>query len=78
MQEWLEFVVKGLVDHPEAVRVNAVQQRGETLYELRVHPEDAGRVIGRRGATITALRALIQVGGAQQGERATMDLIDEA
>ncbi|RME91077.1 MAG: KH domain-containing protein [Verrucomicrobia bacterium] len=78
MQDWLEFVVKGLVDHPDAVRVEAVRRRGETLYALRVHPDDAGKVIGRKGATINALRALVQVGGAQRGQRATMDLLEEA
>lgn len=77
MQDWLEFVVKGLVDHPDSVRVTPVAQNGLTLFELRVHPDDAGKVIGRRGATINALRALLQVGGAKRGERLTVDLVEE-
>jgi predicted RNA-binding protein YlqC (UPF0109 family) len=77
MQDWLEFVVKGLVDHPDVVRVTPVLQNGLTLFELRVHPEDAGKVIGRKGATINALRALLQVAGAKQGERLTVDLVED-
>lgn len=77
MQDWLEFVVKGLVDHPDAVRVTPVAQNGLTLLELRVHPADAGKVIGRKGATINALRALLQVGGSRRGERVTVDLVEE-
>ncbi|MCB1127243.1 MAG: KH domain-containing protein [Verrucomicrobiae bacterium] len=77
MQDWLEFVVKGLVDHPEQVRVTPVPQNGLTLFELRVHADDAGKVIGRKGATINALRALLQVGSARRGERMTVDLVED-
>ena len=76
MQDWLEFVVKGLVDHPDVVRVTPVPQNGLTLFELRVHPDDAGKVIGRKGATINTLRALLQVGGAKRNERLTVDLVE--
>ena len=52
MQAFLEFVVKGLVDRPDAVNVTPVDRDGMTVYELRVHPTDIGKVIGKQGTTI--------------------------
>ncbi|MCP5517700.1 MAG: KH domain-containing protein [Verrucomicrobiales bacterium] len=77
MQDWLEFVVTGLVDHPGDVVVSQVEQGDTVVYELRLHPDDVGKIIGRRGATINALRALVQVGGSRRGERATVDVVED-
>ena len=56
MQAFLEYVVKGLVDKPDAVTVTPVPQGGLTVYELRLDPQDVGKVIGRQGMTINARR----------------------
>ena len=77
MQAWLDFVVKGLVDRPDAVTVTPQGQEGFTVYELRLHPTDVGKIIGRQGATIHALRALLQVGSAKQGQRCSLELVEE-
>jgi uncharacterized protein len=77
MQAFLEFVVRGLVDRPEAVSVSPVPREGMTLYEVRVHPVDVGKVIGRQGATIHALRALLQVASAKQGLRCALELVED-
>jgi predicted RNA-binding protein YlqC (UPF0109 family) len=77
MQAFLEYVVKGLVQDPEAVSVTPVERAGQTIYELRLNPADAGRVIGRQGQTINAIRTLLQVGSAKQGVRCTLELVDE-
>jgi len=69
MQAFLEYVVKGLVDRPDAVNVIPVEQKGITVYELRVHPTDIGKVIGKQGTTIHAIRSLLQVGAAKKGQR---------
>ena len=76
MQAFLEYVVKGLVQHPEEVSVTPVERGGQTIYELRLNPADAGRVIGKQGQTINAIRALLQAGSAKQGLRCTLELID--
>jgi len=76
MQDWLEFVIRGLVDRPEAVTVTAVDRDGGTHYELRLDSMDVGKVIGRQGATIHALRALLAVGAAKQGRRYSVDLVE--
>jgi uncharacterized protein len=77
MQAFLEFVVRGLVDRPDAVSVTPQDRDGITIYELRVHPTDAGKVIGKQGATIHALRALLQAGSARKGMRCTMELLED-
>jgi uncharacterized protein len=77
MQAFLEYVVKGLVLHPEEVSVTPVERGGQTIFELRMNPSDAGRVIGRQGQTINAIRTLLQAGGAKQGLRCTLELVDE-
>ena len=55
----LEHLVRGIVDHPDDVRVTAKSQRRGELLEVRVNPEDLGRVIGRSGRTARALRTVI-------------------
>jgi hypothetical protein len=77
MQPFLDFVVKGLVDRPDAVTVTPVEREGMTLYELRVHPTDVGKIIGKQGATIQAIRALLQVAAAKRGQRCALEIVEE-
>jgi hypothetical protein len=77
MEAWLEYVVKGLVDRPGAVTVTPVQRSNVTHYEVRLHPEDVGKVIGKQGATIHALRSLLQVGCAKKGIHGALDIVEE-
>jgi predicted RNA-binding protein YlqC (UPF0109 family) len=77
MQAFLEYVVKGLVSHPEAVTVTPVPRDALTIYELRMHPEDVGKVIGRQGITINALRSLLLAGSAKRGLRCSMEIVEE-
>jgi len=76
MQAFLEYVVKGLVQHPEEVSVTPVERGGQTVFELRLNPADAGRVIGKQGQTINAIRMLMQAGSAKQGLRCSFELVD--
>jgi len=77
MQAFLEYVVKGLVNHADAVTVTPVERPGMTVYELRLHPEDVGRVIGRQGMTINAIRSLLLAGSAKKGMRCTLEIVEE-
>jgi predicted RNA-binding protein YlqC (UPF0109 family) len=71
----LEHVVKGIVDHPDDVSIRASSSpRGEVL-EVRVHPDDRGRVIGRGGRTAKALRTLISA--LADGRRVRVDVADD-
>ena len=70
----LEHLVKGIVDHPDDVRVvSASRARGEVL-EVHVNPEDLGRVIGRAGRTAKALRTLVTA--LADGRRVRVDVVD--
>jgi len=74
LRDALEHLVKGIVDRPDDVRVGSRDtQRGEVL-EVRVHPEDLGRVIGRGGRTAGALRTVI--GALPGGRRVRVDVVD--
>ena len=77
MQAFLEQVVKGLVDHPDAVNITELEQERTTVYELRLDPSDVGRVIGRSGRTVNAIRTLLQAGSAKAGKFTRLDIIDE-
>lgn len=70
----LEHLVKGIVDHPDEVQVvEKSSQRGDVL-EVRVHPEDLGRVIGRAGRTAKALRTLVTA--LADGRKVRVDVVD--
>jgi uncharacterized protein len=77
MQAFLEYLVKGLVDRPEEVTVTPVEQNGATIYELRLNPADVGKVIGKQGSTIQAIRALLQVGSAKKGLRCSVEIVED-
>jgi hypothetical protein len=77
MQDFVEYVVKGLVNHPEAVTVTPVAREGTTIYEVRLHPEDVGKVIGRQGMTINAIRSLLLSGSAKKGVRCSLEIVED-
>lgn len=70
----LDHLVRGIVDHPDAVQVRQKDLRRGLLLEVRVHPEDLGRVIGRSGRTATALRTV--VGALAGNEPVRVDVVD--
>ncbi len=69
MKELVEFIARSLVDKPEKVRVRSFRRRGEEILELRVAPEDTGRVIGKGGQVASAMRAVLKAAAAKQGRR---------
>jgi len=77
MQAFLEYVVRGLVQHPEEVTITPVEREGTTVYEWRLHPEDVGKVIGRQGMTINAIRSLLLAGSAKKGLRCSLEIVED-
>lgn len=76
MKELIELISKKLVDHPEDVQVRVIEgERGQT-YELRVHPDDMGRVIGKNGRVAKAVRTLIGSAAAKQDVRASLEIVE--
>lgn len=70
----LEHLVRGIVEHPDDVHVRERTQRNGKVLEVRVHPDDLGKVIGRAGRTATALRTVVSALG---GRNVRVDLVDQ-
>lgn len=76
MKEFVEYVIKALVDHPEEVDVREVDGERVVVFELRLNQTDIGKVIGKSGRTITAIRTLLTSAAAKQGKRAMLEIIE--
>jgi uncharacterized protein len=77
MRELVEAIAKALVDHPDDVQVRAVDGSQVTVLELRVHPEDLGKVIGRQGRTAKAVRTLLGAAGMKLRKRFTLEILED-
>ena len=77
MQELVEYLAKGLVDNPDEVRVERIEKDGAVVLELRVAPDDVGKVIGRQGRIARALRTIVRASGAHQNERVQLEIVNE-
>ncbi len=76
MKELLTYIAQHLVDHPDQVSVNEVNCDGELVLELRVAPEDMGKVIGRQGRIAKEIRTLMRSVAQKHGTRVTVDIVD--
>ncbi len=76
MKAFIEYVAKGLVDHPEEVDVREIDGERAVIFELRLNQADIGKVIGKSGRTITAIRTLLTSAAAKQGKRAMLEIIE--
>lgn len=75
MTELVSYLVKALVEEPAAVRVRAVENPGLTVYEVTVAPQDLGRVIGRQGRIINALRTVVRAAASKNRQQATVEIV---
>jgi len=76
MKAFVEYVTKALVDHPEEVDVREIDSERAVIFELRLNQTDIGKVIGKSGRTITAIRTLLTSAAAKQGKRAMLEIIE--
>jgi predicted RNA-binding protein YlqC (UPF0109 family) len=72
----LDFVVRSIVDEPESVVIEVDQRRGQLELIVSVAPSDTGKVIGRRGHVIQAIRTLVRAAGAQDGVDVSVEIAD--
>jgi hypothetical protein len=72
----IEQVAKALVDEPDAVSVNQVEEGGETVLELAVSPNDLGKVIGKQGRTARAMRILLSASGLRLHKRFELEILE--
>ncbi len=76
MRDLLLWMTRELVEHQDAVRVDAIERDRSVVLELAVDPADLGRVIGRGGKTAKALRTVVDAAARRQGRRAVVDILD--
>jgi len=76
MREFLEFIAKHLVDHPDAVSFVTKEKDNRTIFTLTVDPLDLGKVIGKKGRTAQAMRTLLTAVAAKEGKRAILEIND--
>ena len=77
-KEFLEFVIKALVDHPEDVKIDRRVDEMGVLLSLKLHPEDMGQIIGKEGATARAIRNLVRIVGLKNHARVNLKIEEPA
>ena len=76
MKELIEAIAKALVDNPDQVSVRAVEGEQVTVLELRVHPSDIGKVIGKQGRTARSIRTILNAAGMKLRKRITLEILE--
>jgi predicted RNA-binding protein YlqC (UPF0109 family) len=76
LKDLVEFIVKRLVDHPDKVSVTEITGEQSTIIELRVAPEDLGKVIGKEGRTARSIRTLVNAAASKSHKRAVLEILE--
>jgi predicted RNA-binding protein YlqC (UPF0109 family) len=76
MKEIVEYIARQLVDEPDRVEVKQIEGERTTVIELRVAPEDLGKVIGREGRTAKAMRAILNAAATRERKRAVLEILE--
>jgi hypothetical protein len=77
MKEFIDYIVRALVDNPDQVEVAEVEGSRTTVYELHVAQSDLGKVIGKGGQTAKSIRILLAAISARQGKRAVLEILED-
>lgn len=75
MKELLEYLAKALVDNPDEVQVQLLEAEKTVVLELRVSPDDMGKIIGKQGRIAQALRTVIKAAAVKEGKRVVVEII---
>ena len=76
MTDLIQYIAEQLVDRPEQVEVTEVEEGGGVVLELRVAPDDLGKVIGKQGRTARAMRTLLSAASTKSRRRASLEILD--
>ena len=76
MKELIDYIVRTLVDHPEEIDITEIEGERTIVYELRCNPDDVGKVIGKSGKTVGAIRTLLSPVAARQNRRAMLEVVE--
>ncbi len=77
MKEFVEYIVKNLVDHPDKVQINEIGGTHTLIIELAVEKSDVGKIIGKKGKTINAIRTLLMSVASRNGIRVNLEIIED-
>ena len=77
MQEFLEFVLPHLVDYPEEMVLTTSEANKKTIFKLRMRQSDIGKVVGKQGQTILAIRNILNAAAARFGEKAAFEIVED-
>lgn len=78
MHDFVDYVVRKLVDKPDSVQLSQEEKEAnKVVFQLKVDPEDVGKVIGRKGRTANAIRTLLSAVAAREGKRAILEIVDK-
>ncbi|MCL5020400.1 MAG: KH domain-containing protein [Bacteroidetes bacterium] len=78
MHDFVDYVVRKLVDKPDSVQLSQDEKEtNKVVFQLKVDPEDVGKVIGRKGRTANAIRTLLSAVAAREGKRAILEIVDK-
>jgi predicted RNA-binding protein YlqC (UPF0109 family) len=76
VKQFLEFVIRQLVEFPDEIMLSEIPSGKLTIFKLQMRQSDVGRIIGRNGQTIQAIRALLASSAARHGQRATLEIVE--
>jgi len=76
VKEFLEFIIRQLVDYPDEVMLSEIPNGRMTIFKVQLRQSDVGRIIGRNGQTIQAIRALLASSASRHGQRATLEIVE--
>lgn len=76
MKQFLEFVIRHLAEFPDEVILSEIPNGNATVFRLRMRQSDVGRIIGRNGSTVQAIRALLSSAAARHNQRATLEVVE--
>jgi predicted RNA-binding protein YlqC (UPF0109 family) len=76
MKDLLEYLARALVDNPDDVQVEVIEGERSVILQLKVNPEDIGKVIGKQGRIAQALRTLVKAAATKQGKNAIVEILD--
>jgi hypothetical protein len=77
MKDLIDYVAKAVVDNPDQVKVTQIDGESTVVFELRVNQQDVGKIIGKQGRTINAIRTLLNATAAKAGLRAMLEIVEE-
>ncbi len=76
MKDLLEYLARALVDNPDDVRIEVIEGERSVILQLKVNPEDIGKVIGKQGRIAQALRTVVKAAATKQGKNAIVEILD--